>query len=632
MTGEFFHLLATRLLGASVQSLLLVAVLWWACRTWTGLPASVRCLLWWLASLQLVLGLIWPNPLELALLPSSLAEPAAIAAPASLPAAPLFALPELHAASVQAAPLPLAAPAGTDGLRSAPWVALLAWLWLCGVAMTLVQSAAAYRQARRWRRHAWPCTRADVLALYRAVGSRMDLRRLPPLRISDRIHSPQLLGPLRPCVLLPVQALEHFSDEDLHMALRHELTHLRRRDLWWGWLPALARHLFFFHPAAHLIEREYAFAREAACDEAVLADDCHSPQAYGRLLLRLGVAPRPCAGMAGASPTHALLKRRLVMLQNSGARARLFPVVLMAAVVAAGVLPYRVIAHGRPAPAASAAPAPASASAARPAAQAVVAAAPVPAARPAASPRPGVAVATQRPAPAAQPAAATAATRVSSTSLVATAGQAPNDFNYVLMEGEHVTASAETDDFDRARRARGGNDAPMLWVRRQDAAYVIRDPATVKRAQDIWAATNALGEQQGKLGTQQGELGRRQGELGSRQGAIGAQMGELGRKHAEIALRHASLALADDASADRQRASLDRESSELDSRQADFDRQQQGLAEQQEVLARQQSVLAGKQAELARRQQVESDRAHAAMQVLINEAIRQGIAQPSGNG
>ena len=59
------------------------------------------------------------------------------------------------------------------------------------------------------------------------------------------------------------------SADDLDMALTHELIHLQRRDLWWGLLPAVSQHLFFFHPLVHVAAREYALAREEACDGAV---------------------------------------------------------------------------------------------------------------------------------------------------------------------------------------------------------------------------------------------------------------------------------------------------------------------------------------------------------------------------
>jgi hypothetical protein len=107
----------------------------------------------------------------------------------------------------------------------------------------------------------------------------------------------------------------------------------------------LAQHAFFFNPVVHLAMREYALAREAACDAAVLSGHRHAPQDYGRLLLQLGVAARPCAGVAGASPTFHLLKRRLTMLQHATSPSHAGMLGLSIVVAIIGVLPYRIVAQ-----------------------------------------------------------------------------------------------------------------------------------------------------------------------------------------------------------------------------------------------------------------------------------------------
>ncbi len=169
------------------------------------------------------------------------------------------------------------------------------------------------------------------------------------MRLSAHIDSPQLIGLWRPVLLLPSRRLASISDDELDMALTHELVHLRRNDLLWGLLPALAQHLFFFHPLLHLAAREYAIAREAACDAAVVAGHVRCRHDYGRLLVSLGVSAAPVAGVSSASPSFLSLKRRLIMLQNTnatpgwGARA-------LVAVAVLGVAPLRLVAMPAPLP------------------------------------------------------------------------------------------------------------------------------------------------------------------------------------------------------------------------------------------------------------------------------------------
>ena len=75
-----------RLLAASVQSSLLVALVWALCRALPRLSANAHCWLWWLVALQLVIGLVWSSPVALPLLP---AVEQMVGAPAGAMTAPL---------------------------------------------------------------------------------------------------------------------------------------------------------------------------------------------------------------------------------------------------------------------------------------------------------------------------------------------------------------------------------------------------------------------------------------------------------------------------------------------------------------------------------------------------------------
>ena len=89
--------------------------------------------------------------------------------------------------------------------------------------------------------------------------------------------------------------------------------------------------------------REYLAAREEACDAEVLQTLDAAPADYGQLLVKLGVATTDdVLAAAGSSPTFAMLKRRLIMLDRSrtpasrwwwtlaGATAVLVPLTLVA--------------------------------------------------------------------------------------------------------------------------------------------------------------------------------------------------------------------------------------------------------------------------------------------------------------
>ena len=588
--------LLSRLLAVGLQSLLLAALVWALCRYLPRLDARTRAWLWWLVASQMVVGLVWYAPVALPLLP---AEPVAAPVVVAMAAEPAtYAVPAMAAGPVPA----------TQASRLDTGILLLA-AWLAGVAVMLANTLRHAWRLHGLVRHARPCRDRRVQALYRALAQRLGVVAAPELRVSDAIDSPMLARPWRPVLMLPASSLATMGDDDLRMALHHELAHLQRRDLWWAWMPALAQHLFFFHPVAHLAAREYAFAREVACDAAVLQDEQHAPHDYGRLLVKLGVSTAPSPALAGASPTFRILKRRLLMLQHTASPLRAGALALTLGIVLLGVVPYRVIASGTPAaPSAPVAPV-------------VVAppATPTVAPSPRAAPR-AVVVADARdmpapPAPPAPPAAPTIAppappppptlrTRGTLSISDTRGGDA-----YVLIEGDDVTMAGDSDDIRTAQRLQQGN-APVLWVRKNGKQYVVRDAATVQRMKAAHAPVQALGEQQGKLGEQQGALGERQGELGSRQGELGVKMSEIAQDQAAAALR----------GADTREAANDRRMKALQD-------EQEALARQQEVLARQQEPLARQQEALARKQMAATDRLRRDVDRLLDEAIRNGKAQ-----
>ncbi len=365
---DLFESLLSRLLATSVQTLVLVALIWALCRWLPTLPAATRCRLWWLVAAQSVLGLLWAGAVQLPVLPAAPVQMAtAPTVVATMPATPLRAA----TSSVQAASAApaqrnvnataatavasIASPPATPSAAAWPWAQALAALWLAGVLVCAAHSVLAYRRSRQRARAAAPCTDAALLGALRLAAEAHGLREPPQLRLCAHIDSPQLIGPWRPVLLLPARRMDSLRADDLDMALTHELVHLQRRDLWWGLLPAVAQHLFFFHPLVHLANREYALAREAACDAAVVAGHRHCRHDYARLLVQLGVAPRPSAGVASASPTFLSLKRRLQMLQTTSAFPRLGAALILTAVTVLGVMPLRLVAQPGHA-AASAAP------------------------------------------------------------------------------------------------------------------------------------------------------------------------------------------------------------------------------------------------------------------------------------
>ena len=165
----------------------------------------------------------------------------------------------------------------------------------------------------------------EILDLLEDCKSQMDIRIVLGVVATDEVKSPALFGFIRPRLLLPSGMIETLSREELRYVFLHELAHLKRRDIYVGWLMSVLQILHWFNPLIWLAFRRMWADRELACDALVLART-HSEESksYGRIIVSLlerFSRPRSLPGMAGIMETKSQLKRRLTMIakfkQNS---------------------------------------------------------------------------------------------------------------------------------------------------------------------------------------------------------------------------------------------------------------------------------------------------------------------------
>jgi bla regulator protein blaR1 len=601
--------LLMRLAWTSVQATLLIGALWLLGRWMPRLSPAIRCTLWWLLAAQLLVGLLASTSVRLPLLSSTphatfVAASSGQEVTASLsdqPTAPsVFAAPSTPATAVEQSTI----------VGSWHWQRLLLALWAAGLFVQLLLVARQWQRARIVLRESVPLHDDALQVLCAQQARALGLRRCPQLRMSSAIASPQVAGLYRPTVLLPASQL--LTSEESAMALAHELAHLRRGDLWLVWVPAIAQRLFFFYPLVAWAMREYALNREAACDAQVLQQHRGAPQTYGRLLLRLGVAHPMHSGLAGASPTFQNLKRRLTMLQqtvnDTTPRGRGWLLVVLFA--AAGVLPYRVTAAANQTQGATPADSDAVAAFATP----MPPSPPLP--LPPLPPPPEAPLPPTPPTPPPPP--------PSPPDLGFNARHVDIDIHsnashgFVMIEGDTVMVNGSDSDLAAAKQLHKVK-GPVLWFRRGDQAYLIRDPSYIERARTFYAPIKELARQEGELGAQEGRLGGQEGAIGARQGAIGAQQAQLDAREAELDAR---------SDQDSRTAAQEVRLAQQKSRD-EFHRQEAILHQQEGELGKQQAELGKQQKVLSGRMRLTSEKANQQMDQLLDEAVSKGIAQPA---
>jgi beta-lactamase regulating signal transducer with metallopeptidase domain len=329
---------AATLFAAAVQGTVIVTVMWLVCRRLTMISASMRALLWWVAALGFVLAAMPLPSLRLPLLPS----PATVV---TTPVAPEASTEALRAA----APIPsetndVETPRTSPGTRW--WAIAAVMLWLTGLAIHAVRLVSAYMRLRGVVRRSTRLPE-DEEEMATRVAAALGLKRVPRIRLSEEIATPLVAGLARATVLIPASALAGLSRRERAMAMGHEFAHIRRRDLLFAWVPAIAERLFFFHPMARLAAREYAAERESACDALVLDTMDVAPHEYGGMLVRLGIAGASPAFTMGGSPLSvASLRRRLDMLHDATSiRSSRTTIALVTLIAILPVVPLRVVAR-----------------------------------------------------------------------------------------------------------------------------------------------------------------------------------------------------------------------------------------------------------------------------------------------
>jgi beta-lactamase regulating signal transducer with metallopeptidase domain len=239
------------------QSALLAGLAAVVCRLLRRSPPALRYWCWQIVALKLLLMPWWGVTVPLPDFPGAGAAatsspPAGTAenregAPAAAegrPAAPAAGGTELAAGE---------APGRPDFPGRLTWRSWLVLAWLGGIAWQLGCLLVRHGRLRRLLSRASAAAEPRLLAVMEQVAARLRLPRRPALVLTDGEGAPFVCGLLRPVVVLPRSLMAELDPDGWRAVLLHELGHLERRDLWWGWLPALARTVYFFHPVAHWV-------------------------------------------------------------------------------------------------------------------------------------------------------------------------------------------------------------------------------------------------------------------------------------------------------------------------------------------------------------------------------------------
>jgi beta-lactamase regulating signal transducer with metallopeptidase domain len=168
---------------------------------------------------------------------------------------------------------------------------------------------------------------SEVTALFEDICRETKIRRCG-IRLIAGLSSPATAGWWRPQILLPAEVIPRFEPAELAHILRHELTHVRRRDYLWDILASIACRLIFFHPAVWLAYRKLRWERELSCDETVVQAGQEVRLQYAECLAKLArnwyIAKRHVAEGIGFAASPSLLATRVRALLREPSPSSIF--------------------------------------------------------------------------------------------------------------------------------------------------------------------------------------------------------------------------------------------------------------------------------------------------------------------
>jgi beta-lactamase regulating signal transducer with metallopeptidase domain len=222
----------------------------------------------------------------------------------------------------KAAAMPPHSKVSLAGVYAAGAALLLGWLALGVIRLRRLES-----DAEVW---------LDGTTRMNEVAHEANIRRPALVVVSNEVSVPMTFGFRRSTIVLPVAA-KTWRDEELTLALRHELEHVHREDWLLQLIARAACAIYWPVPLVWFAWRRFCLEAERACDDAVVRTA--DAEVYAGQLVSLarsvrGLNAMPALGMAQRSRLGHRIQAILDPAQRRGPHSRAATVATLAVALA----------------------------------------------------------------------------------------------------------------------------------------------------------------------------------------------------------------------------------------------------------------------------------------------------------
>lgn len=147
------------------------------------------------------------------------------------------------------------------------YLMIFASLWFIGATIVMIIKVMRYIDKRRaLSRLSIPCGDENLEETVKRLQKELGCKHRPKIvwtRVNNKTFT---LGVVKPIIFLQ----KDYADGELYWILKHEMTHIVKRDLLIKMVLEFASCLYWFNPFIYVLAHKVEFVSEASCDELVL--------------------------------------------------------------------------------------------------------------------------------------------------------------------------------------------------------------------------------------------------------------------------------------------------------------------------------------------------------------------------
>ena len=196
------------------------------------------------------------------------------------------------------------------------WQVLIT-LWIAGIitflAIHLVRHYRFMKTVNRWGQ---TIVEPRTLQLLEQAKQEMTITKEISLNQSSCIHSPMLTGFIKKTIWLPTHV---YGEQELNMILKHELVHLKRKDLWIKAFILFVSAIHWFNPLFYRFAKELDQLCERACDDEVIKNTGGQlRKTYSQAILHAEITKRtPSVFSTNFTGNSHFLQKRIHAIMDS---------------------------------------------------------------------------------------------------------------------------------------------------------------------------------------------------------------------------------------------------------------------------------------------------------------------------